>query len=50
LEVSVAHGVGGSGNVETANDTLFTSGTMGRYSRILGLVPEREKRGVENGE
>ena len=29
--------------IKSANDTLFTSGTMGRYSRILGLVPERRR-------
>lgn len=34
----------GSGRVESAQDTLFTSGTMGRYSRILNLVPEKESR------
>ena len=34
----------GAAKVESANDTLFTSGTMGRYSRILRLVPERETR------
>jgi NADH-quinone oxidoreductase subunit G len=34
----------GLGRVVSANDTLFTSGTMGRYSRILGLEPERETR------
>ncbi len=33
-----------AGRIVSANDTLFTSGTMGRYSRILGLVPERESR------
>jgi NADH-quinone oxidoreductase subunit G len=37
------------GEIVSANDTLFTSGTMGRYSRILGLVPERERRGVVSG-
>ena len=30
--------------IVSANDTLFTSGTMGRYSRILGLVPEKDTR------
>ncbi|MGH9785134.1 MAG: molybdopterin-dependent oxidoreductase, partial [Terriglobia bacterium] len=39
-----AAAVGGSGNVESAQDTLFTSGTLGRYSRILNLVPERKLR------
>ena len=37
-------GKDGAAKIESANDTLFTSGTMGRYSRILGLVPERETR------
>ncbi|OFV99984.1 MAG: hypothetical protein A3H28_14845 [Acidobacteria bacterium RIFCSPLOWO2_02_FULL_61_28] len=30
--------------IESAQDTLFTSGTLGRYSRILRLVPEKESR------
>jgi len=35
-------GLGGieSAGIVSSSDTLFTSGTMGRYSRILGLVPE----------
>jgi NADH-quinone oxidoreductase subunit G len=47
-----AAGVAGEAEagIESANDTLFTSGTMGRYSRILGLVPERESRRVVSGE
>ena len=35
---------GRTGKVESAQDTLFTSGTLGRYSRILNLVPERNSR------
>jgi NADH-quinone oxidoreductase subunit G len=30
--------------IESARDTLFTSGTMGRYSQILSRVPEKESR------
>jgi NADH-quinone oxidoreductase subunit G len=41
---AAAAAVGGSGKVESARDTLFTSGTLGRYSRILNLVPEKESR------
>ncbi len=37
------------GRIESADDTLFTSGTMGRYSRILGLAPERETRRLIGG-
>jgi NADH-quinone oxidoreductase subunit G len=41
---SATHRPDGSGRVESAQDTLFTSGTLGRYSRILNLVPEKETR------
>jgi predicted molibdopterin-dependent oxidoreductase YjgC len=34
----------GGGAIHSAADTLFTSGTLGRYSRILNLVPERATR------
>ncbi|MCH7979684.1 MAG: hypothetical protein IH935_12010, partial [Acidobacteria bacterium] len=33
-----------SGRVYSAQDTLFTSGTLGRFSNILNLVPERNIR------
>lgn len=33
-----------SGRVYSAQDTLFTSGTLGRFSNILNLVPERAIR------
>jgi NADH-quinone oxidoreductase subunit G len=36
----------GRGRIESADDTLFTSGTMGRYSSTLQVVPERKTRGV----
>ena len=32
------------GKVYSAQDTLFTSGTLGRYSNILTIVPERHHR------
>ena len=35
---------GAPGHIESAQDTLFTSGTLGRYSRILNLVPEKDLR------
>jgi NADH-quinone oxidoreductase subunit G len=41
---AAAVAVGRTGKVESARDTLFTSGTLGRYSRILNLVPEKESR------
>ena len=36
--------VSSTGRIESAQDTLFTSGTLGRYSRILRLVPEKDSR------
>ena len=33
-----------NGRIYSAQDNLFTSGTLGRYSRVLGLVPERKTR------
>ena len=33
-----------AGRVYSAQDSLFTSGTLGRYSQILNLVPERNSR------
>ena len=31
-------------SISPANDSLFTSGTLGRYSRILNSVMERRKK------
>jgi len=32
------------GRIHSAQDTLFTSGTLGRYSPCLQMVPERNTR------
>jgi NADH-quinone oxidoreductase subunit G len=41
-EIAVRAGIDGS--VDSARDTLFTSGTLGRYSNTLQTVPERLTR------
>ncbi|HWP83641.1 MAG TPA: molybdopterin-dependent oxidoreductase, partial [Terriglobia bacterium] len=35
----------GRGQIHSAGDTLFTSGTLSRYSGILQRIPERGRRG-----
>jgi NADH-quinone oxidoreductase subunit G len=39
--------VNGYGRVESAHDTLFTSGTLGRYSKILNSVLEKRNQPQE---
>jgi hypothetical protein len=42
-EAPAAPGASRCGAIESARDTLFTSGTLGRYSKMLtAFLPDRE--------
>jgi NADH-quinone oxidoreductase subunit G len=42
--VAAAPGIPHASEVWSSNDTLFTSGTLGRYSKMLNSVMERNRR------